>query len=79
MRRLKARFSLESRPGLLVGFGMTDGTFDYVSRVRWYQFWRWRILLNLSESYLKSRIRELDLAKVLAEKIRSGIEENKGV
>lgn len=72
-RKLRSRWSLEACEDMQRTHGMTDGTFEYISPVKWYQIWRWKEIFNPSRSYLKSRLGELELAEKLAECIKESL------
>jgi hypothetical protein len=76
VRELKGQWSLESVRDSQKQHGMTDGTFDYVSAVRWYQFWRWKLLFNPSKAYLKSRLCEVDLIEKVSDLMASELKES---
>jgi len=71
-RKLKAEWTMESTCQAVNSLA-TDGTFDYVPEVKWYQFKRYRILFKPTENYLKSRLYFLmqcrKLTKALEEEI----------
>jgi hypothetical protein len=56
---------------------MTDGTFEYVAQVKWYQFWRWKEAFNPSKNYLKSRLHTLELAEKMTQEIKHEIDKLK--
>ena len=71
---MKPRWFIEPVADLEKRMGMTDGTFRYVAAVRWWQFWRWAFLFNSSEDYLKSRLKEIEMVKTMAEDIKNEFE-----
>jgi len=75
-RVLHAQWNVESVRDFQKSHGMTDGTFDYVSPVRWYQFWRWHLIFNPSKAYLKSRLCEIELVEKVSDSMASELKES---
>ena len=68
-RKLKAEWTVEPICQAKRNFA-TDGTFDYIPEVMWYQFKRYKLLFNPTENYLKSRLYFLKQCKILTEALK---------
>ena len=72
-KSLKFQILSELARDLEKSFGMTDGTFKYVSPIKWWQFWKWHIRL-FSKVYRKSRLQENKIIKFMSDGIRDEID-----
>jgi len=80
--QLKTEWKIESAQDLYKCMGMTDGTFEFVPPVKWYQIKRWKLLFNPTKDYLKSRLYFLEtteeITRLMEIEIEEEIEREKG-
>lgn len=76
MRKVQARWSVETSDDLCKDFIKADFGVDweYISPVRWWQFWRWPFVFG--EDYVLSRASELILIRKMTSSMKKAIDED---